>query len=53
MAMKGESTAMPVSDAVDMIRATPPGLRSQFADEIWRQRRARYGGSGRGDAVPF
>jgi hypothetical protein len=37
--MKGESTAMPVSAAVAMIRAIPPGRRSQFAAEIWRRRR--------------
>jgi hypothetical protein len=37
--MKGESTVMPVAAAVEMIRATPPERRSQFAAEIWRRRR--------------
>jgi hypothetical protein len=51
--MKGESTAMPVRDAVAMIRATPPDKRSEFAREIWDRRRAQYGPSGRSDAGPF
>ena len=45
--MKGESTAMPVADAVAMIRATPTTRRSEFAREIWSRRRAQYGPSGR------
>jgi hypothetical protein len=52
-AMKGESEAMSVSDAVDMIRATPPSRRSTFAKEIWSGTRQRYGSSGRGDSQPF
>ena len=44
---------MPVAAAVEMIRATPPERRSQFAQEIWERRRARYGPTGRGDSVPF
>jgi hypothetical protein len=51
--MKGESTAMPVAGAVEMIRATPPNRRSEFAREIWEKRRAQYGPSGRSDGVPF
>ena len=51
--MKGQSDAMPVKAAVEMIRATPPERRSEFAQEIWERRRARYGPSGRGDSVPF
>jgi hypothetical protein len=37
--MKGESSEMPVSAAVEMIHATPPAKRSEFAKEIWRRRR--------------
>jgi hypothetical protein len=51
--MKGESTTMPVAAAVALIRATDPETRSQFAQEIWRLRRQRYGPTGRSDAVPF
>ena len=52
-AMKGESDAMSVSDAVDMIRATPQSRRSMFAKEIWNRRRQRYGSTGRADTPPF
>lgn len=52
-AMKGESDAMPVAAAVEMIRATPPRRRSEFAEQIWERRRARYGSTGRSDSVPF
>ena len=48
-AMKGESDAMPVAAAVEMIRATPPTKRSEFAQEIWARRRAR----GTDRLVPF
>jgi hypothetical protein len=51
--MRGESDAMTVPAAVTIIRATPPDRRSEFAEEIWERRRARYGPSGRGDSVPF
>jgi hypothetical protein len=51
--MKGESDAMPVAAAVEMIRATPLERRSEFAREIWDRRRAHYGPTGRGDSVPF
>jgi hypothetical protein len=44
---------MPVKAAVELIRATPPQRRSEFAQEIWQRRRARYGSSGRTDTVPF
>jgi 5-methylcytosine-specific restriction endonuclease McrA len=37
--MKGESDAMAVDAAVEMIRATPPARRSGFASEIWARRR--------------
>jgi hypothetical protein len=53
LSMKGQSGAMPLKAAVEMIRATPPERRSEFAQEIWERRRARYGPSGRGDSVPF
>jgi hypothetical protein len=39
MSMKGESDAMTVPAAVEMVRATPPDRRSQFEREIWRRRR--------------
>jgi hypothetical protein len=39
MSMKGESDAMPVGEAVDIIRATPHSRRSTFAREIWRKRK--------------
>jgi hypothetical protein len=53
LSMRGESGSMNVADAVAMIRATDPEQRSQFAHEIWRLRRARYGPSGRSAAPPF
>jgi hypothetical protein len=49
--MKGESHEMTVPAAVEMIRATPPARRSEFAREIWARRRER--GTDRGDSVPF
>jgi hypothetical protein len=49
MSMKGESDAMTVPAAVEMIRATPPEKRSQFAGEIWRRRREH----GTDKLVPF
>jgi hypothetical protein len=49
MSMKGESDAMSVPDAVEMIRATPPTKRSEFAREIWARRRER----GADREVPF
>jgi hypothetical protein len=44
---------MAVSDAVALIHATLPEVRSEFAREIWSKRRNRYGPSGRKDAPPF
>ena len=41
MSMKGESDAMTVPAAVELIRATPPDRRSEFASEIWSRRRQR------------
>jgi hypothetical protein len=46
MSIKGESDAMTVPAAVQMIRATPAEKRSQFAKEIWNRRRRR-------ESVPF
>lgn len=51
--MKGESGEMSVPAAVAMIRATPPEDRSEFAAQVWRKRRERFGPSGRSDSVPF
>lgn len=52
MSMRGESDAMSVSDAVDMIRATPPDARSRYASEIWSRRRKR-GTDRKGSDIPF
>jgi hypothetical protein len=49
--MKGESDQMTVPAAVEMIRATAPEQRSEFASEIWAKRRER--GTERRDVVPF
>jgi 5-methylcytosine-specific restriction endonuclease McrA len=49
MAAKGQSDAMSVRDAVEMIRATPQSRRSEFAQEIWSRRRER----GTDSSVPF
>jgi hypothetical protein len=49
LSAKGESHQMTVPAAVEMIRATPPEQRSQFAREIWRKRRKH----GRDRPVPF
>ena len=53
MSMKGESDQMSVSNAVEMIHATPAGDRSHFAREIWRRREHSSGGSNQQDQVPF
>ena len=42
LSMKGESDAMDTAGAVEMIRATPPERRSEFAHQIWEIRR-RHG----------
>jgi hypothetical protein len=49
MSMRGESDQMSVSDAVEMIHATPASDRSRFAREIWQLRREH--GSAR--SIPF
>ncbi len=45
--MKGQSSAMTVADAVEMIHATPAKKRSEFASELFQVRRKKYGPSGR------
>ena len=40
MSMKGESSVMPVDEAVEMVRATSPAKRSEFAKEIWDLRKS-------------
>ncbi|HEV2379541.1 MAG TPA: hypothetical protein VG206_07060, partial [Terriglobia bacterium] len=40
--MRGEITDMDTAAAVEMIRATPPERRSEFAQQIWEIRR-RHG----------
>jgi hypothetical protein len=49
MSMRGASDAMTVAAAVEMIRATPPARRSEFAREIWNIRSQR----GTDRDVPF
>jgi len=51
--MKDESDQMTVPAAVEMIRATRPESRSEFAEELLQMRRARYGPSGHSDSVPL
>ena len=51
MSMKGESDPMPVTAAVEMIRATPPEKRSEFAYDIWRRR--KEWGADRRSEMPF
>jgi hypothetical protein len=46
MSMKGESDAMSVPVAVEMIRATPPTKRSEFAREIWGEETGEGDGPG-------
>ena len=51
MSIRGDPGGnMPVAEAVDVIRATPPSKRSGFAREIWAIRRRR--GTDR-STVPF
>jgi len=51
MSMKGESDQMSVSEAVDLIHATPASDRSRFAREIWRLRQEH--GTAEDDNIPF
>jgi hypothetical protein len=53
MSMKEESDQMTVPAAVEMIRATTPERRSEFARQIWQKRTAHYGKTGRTDSAPF
>ena len=41
LSMKGESHEMEPAAAIEIIHATPPEQRSQFAKRIWRIRRER------------
>ena len=41
MSMRGQNDAMPVTDAVQLIHATPAARRSEFGREIWELRRQR------------
>ena len=50
LSIKGDPGGnMPVAEAIQLIRATPPEQRSQFAREIWAKRRQR----GTDRSVPF
>jgi hypothetical protein len=51
MSMKGESQEMTVPAAVQMVRATSPERRSEFASQIWAKRREH--GTDRKEEVPF
>jgi hypothetical protein len=46
MSMKGESDAMTLPAAVEMVHATSADDRSRFSREIWRLRRRHYGHTG-------
>jgi hypothetical protein len=46
LTMKGESDAMTVPAAVEMVHATSADDRSRFSREIWRLRRRHYGHTG-------
>jgi hypothetical protein len=46
MSMKGESDAMTVPAAIEMVHATSADQRSRFSREIWRLRRRHYGSTG-------
>jgi hypothetical protein len=50
--MKGGSDAMTAAAAVEMVHATPPDKRSEFAKQIWSLRR-KHGKDKRGSDVPF
>lgn len=41
MTLKGQSDAMSLREAVDLVHNTPAADRSQFAREIWSKRKAR------------
>jgi hypothetical protein len=53
LSLKGEGGTMDLDDAIAMVHATPHGKRSEFADEIWRRRRARGTARRGADEVPF
>lgn len=50
MSVKGQGS-MKIRDAVNMIRATPPARRSEFASEIWARRKER--GTDKRGEIPF
>lgn len=41
LTVKGQGGSMSLPAAVELIRATPPARRSEFAAEIWRRRKER------------
>lgn len=50
--LRGEAGAvMEPAAALEMVRATPADKRSEFAAQIWRTRRSRYGATGRQNPV--
>ena len=46
LSLKGESDAMTMPAAIEMIHATSQDQRSRFSREIWRLRRRHYGSTG-------
>jgi hypothetical protein len=52
LAIRGEASTMSLPAAVELIQATPPARRSQFAAEIWQRRKER-GTDRRASEVPF
>ena len=53
MSLKGESNQMSVADAVELVHATPPDRRSEFAEQIWARRRERGTDRPASSEVPF
>ena len=51
--MKGDSNAMTVKEAVELIRATPQRRRQEFAAEIWAKRRRAGSDKWARSEVPF
>jgi hypothetical protein len=50
--VKGEQPGN-VSAAVRDLQATSPSQRSEYAEQIWKIRKERYGPTGRRDTLPF
>ena len=53
LSMKGESDQMSVPAAVEMIHATPPEKRSEFAHQIWARRKRKGTDTWQREEIPF